>query len=254
MDEDDEKDNETDPIHQQLIQTPRHHNKTLEQDFQAGFPLPYTGLWRFFSDQIAREGVQKANQTPACRQVNTTSVLTPPRAPDTTLDDESQEEHSTHAPFIENHSRNESDHEEEHSSHMILFQDTFSETQRDSSSYLDPELDEIWRRSHSNEPPSDLPKIVKVPSEESLKDAPKQVSIEGRKKAVRHGMVEVNPGEFVRIHGKRHAQSAIEKGQSTIVKCDTCHKKFQVDKKATALYCTNCNSVTRLNDSTLDST
>ncbi len=35
-----------------------------------------------------------------------------------------------------------------------------------------------------------------------------------------------DPDKFVRVHGKEHAQNAIEMGQSTIVKCSSCNTKY----------------------------
>lgn len=249
IEQDDESDSENDPIHHPRSPPSHHQTKSTEQSFQTNIPPPLAGMWRYFSDQFAREDVQKANQKPASGDVKLTPAAT---ALDMTFDDESQEVPSIHALPDENQSHNDSDDDEDERSTpaMMLFQDTFSESQRDSAPYLDPELDEIWRRTHSkpDDPPLDIPKIVSVPSQDSYaeEDAPEAVSIEGHSITVKHGMAEVKPGEFVRIHGRRHAQNAIAKGQSIIVQCDSCGKRFQVARKATALYCTNCNSVTRL--------
>lgn len=246
IDDDDEADDENDPIKQPTVL----HTKVPEHAIQANMPPPLTGLWRFFSDQIAREVVQNANQKEHGHKEGVRNV---PAAPETAFDSDESQGNDHSIKTLPDESRcYQDDEDEDHSTPGILFQDTFSETRENSSSskstntpYLDPDL---VRRAHSNseDPPLDLPKIVHVPSDESLGDAPERVSIHGTRKLVKHGVVELSPGKFVRVHGRRHAQSAIEKGQSTIVACTYCYKKFQVDRKAKALYCTFCDSVTEL--------
>ena len=165
----------------------------------------------------------------------------------------SDDERSVHALPDQSRCNNEEDKDEELSLPTFLFQDTFSEprdsspTNKSAPAYLDPDL---VRRAHSNSDEisgtSEIPKIVHVASDESIEDALEELDIDGTRKRVEKGQVEVSPGKFVRIHGERHTRSAIEKGQSRIVKCGSCRNKFQVDRKAKQFYCPTCKSVTEL--------
>jgi hypothetical protein len=59
-------------------------------------------------------------------------------------------------------------------------------------------------------------------------------------------LVEVVPGDFVQVHGKERAKRAIAKGRALVVQCFVCLAQYQVDRSAEALYCSNCESLTRL--------
>jgi hypothetical protein len=106
----------------------------------------------------------------------------------------------------------------------------------DAEPYLDPDLvrraHRIFRRG----------KPKNTPSEDNTKvrGAPKQVGA----KNIQDGLLEVNPGKFVKVHGTEHAQEAIQKGKSTVAKCSACSRRYAVDESARKLYCTRCGSVT----------
>lgn len=201
-------------------------------------------LWRRLSDQFAFEGVQNSDH----KQDDLAAAV------ETTWEESSEDERFTSTPPGDKLCRNDKGDENEvesddespaYLSPAFMFQSTFSDEQQDESSdkpvpsYLDPSL----ARNKSCRP-NDLPKTINPRSMKSIRDAPKQVSIDGSRKHVSEGMVELHPGKFVNVHGKQHAHSAIAKGKSTIVKCCSCGTKFQVDCKARALYCTKCDSVT----------
>lgn len=240
-----------------------------EGSVQFNLPQPFTGLWQRFSDMVAYENVQKSNpkqpnDIPVKDGVVSSSNDSPP-ALDATFDesDESQRSRRNHVPppppppnGSNRRSRGDSE-SESYESPALLFQGTFSNEEEevgieaiDKAFYIDPSLVQrahaASRHHHHHHPSLSIPKMVKIPSEDSLQDAPHVVSIHGYPKRVQRGMVEVDPGKFVRVHGERHAKSAMEKGQSIVVKCASCQHKFQVDRKAGSLYCTHCKSVTRL--------
>jgi len=93
---------------------------------------------------------------------------------------------------------------------MLQFQDTFSKTRESWFKYT-PHLDpDLVRRAHSNSdvPPFDLPKIVHVPSHGSSEDIPDRVSIHGTSKSVKHGIVELHPGDSsVFMEGDMHKEA-----------------------------------------------
>jgi hypothetical protein len=202
--------------------------KTLR--FNAVSP-PFIHLWRRYSDQFAFEGVQFADQKQGSVGFSATF-------------EESVSEDDT--PVQGRFS--EKDRGPSESSRIFSFEDAFSDkalgSSLDSSTtlYLDPDL---VKRSRTNTSTSarhiSVPKTIETRCRRS-----RQVEIDGNKKQVMQGLIELKPGEFVRVHGKEHAQNAIEMGQSTIVKCSSCNTKYRVDSKAGALYCTQCNTVTRL--------
>ena len=238
-----------------------YHDKVSENSYQEDLPQPLTGLWRFFSDQIAREGVQNADEKRnGFPQEVTAASSDTPAVVDTTFDEEEETEGERSRNIFPDDTRSFDDEDsEDRNSPAILFQDTFSETARESTSktsalYLDPDL---VRHAHSKSEElrrrRNIPKVVHIPSEAILKNSPSGSSTEEANRATaKTDVVESNnPGEFVKVHGKRHARSAIEKGQSTIVRCSVCQKRFQVDRKAKALYCTFCDSVTQLTKQTL---
>jgi LSD1 subclass zinc finger protein len=248
IDAEDEEEEEDDPFEQE---PPIQQSKTEpENAVPSDIPPPLSGMWRFYSDQLARDYVQHADQvtgTPSCEVA--------PAVLETTLSSEeaSDDERSVHALPDQSRCKNEKD-QELSSLLTFLFQDTFSETRgsslptnKSAPAYLDPDL---VRRAHSNSDeilePFELPKVVHVASVESIEDALEQLDIGGTPKFVEKGKVEVSPGKFVRVHGERHTRSAIEKGQSRIVKCGSCRKRFQVDRKAKQFYCPSCKSVTEL--------
>lgn len=203
--------------------------------FNAVSP-PFIHLWRRYSDQFAFEGVQVADQKQG--SVGLSATFEGPVSEDDT---------PVQGRF------SEKDRGPSESSRIFSFEDAFSDTalgsSLDSSTtlYLDPDL---LKRSRTNTSKSarhlSVPKTIETRCRKSLQDAPQQVEIDGNKKQVMQGLVELKPGEFVRVHGKEHAQNAIEMGQSTIVKCSSCNSKYRVDSKAGALYCTQCDTVTRL--------
>lgn len=271
IDEDDEKDDvdvipPTNGVHHPMQRLTTGSQRNVQQSM----PEPLTGLWRKFSDMIARENMEDTNekeppplQVKTAPQAEKTATASPtsgktrrsssdatPGIVDTTFDEESVDERSIHALPDDSRFLNDDEIRSYDSPtwlfHYALDQD---EEQRESTTsrstpYLDPDL---VRRAHRHARiPSDLPRMISFPSDDSLKDAPHHVSIHGDKKEVKMGMVELHPGEFVRVHGKRHAQSAINKGQSIVVKCSTCRTKYQVDRRAGSLYCTKCDSVTRI--------
>lgn len=198
---------------------------------------PLTGFWRAISDQFVREHIHDSNK-------NTKE------APGV----------SQHAPGLEKtfDSDDRSTHTlpDVNSSDGALFPDNLfgndeyangsstsvDDDESDDEPYLDPDL--VRRARSFRDIPHDIPKFVTVPSEDSLRDSPEQVIFGGSPKQVQNGLLEVNPGEFVRVHGIKHAQDAIKRGKSAVVECSVCSRRYAVDESARALYCTACDSVT----------
>jgi uncharacterized CHY-type Zn-finger protein len=48
------------------------------------------------------------------------------------------------------------------------------------------------------------------------------------------------------VHGIKHAQDAMKRGESVVVECGVCSRRYAVDESAKALYCTACDSVTEV--------
>jgi hypothetical protein len=225
-----------------------HYPKITDTSFKVGddFPSfpPLTSFWRGLSDQFVREHIRDTDKNE--KEVPAVIDATPDldKTSENDMDQRStqvlfdaESEHSTQALFAEN----------------ILADGDFlkystnslvgsNASEPNESPYLDPEL---VRRAHSfHGIPYDIPRFVTVPSKDSLRDAPEQVSIHGRREKVQNGLVEVKPGKFVRVHGIKHAQDAIDQGKSAVVECSLCSKRYAVHQSAKALYCTACDSVT----------
>lgn len=209
---------------------------TLFDDFLS-FP-PMTGFWRVISDQFVREHIQDSNKN--TKEAPGVSQHAP--GLEKTFD---SDDRSAHTPPDVNSSEGalfpENDEYANGSSTSV------DDDESDDEPYLDPDL---VRRSRSfRDIPHDIPKFVTFPSEDSLRDSPEQVIFGGSPKQGQNGLLEVNPGEFVRVHGIKHAQDAIKRGKSAVAECSMCSRRYAVDESARALYCTACDSVTDiLND------
>ena len=208
----------------------------LRDDFPS-FP-PLTSFWRAISDQFVREyirdrEVHAATDTKPCLD-KTSEHEMDERSTQSLFAEDS--EHSTAAVCVENIVADH--HCFKYSTNSLIGSNASEPNQ---SPYLDPEL--VRRARSFHDIPYDIPRFVTVPSKNSLRDAPEEVSIHGCRKKVQNGLVEVKPGKFVRVYGIKHAQDAIDQGKSAIVKCSVCSKRYAVHQSAKALYCTACESV-----------
>ena len=210
-------------------------------NFRDDFPSipPLTSFWREISDQFVRE----------CIRDQEVRAATDTRPGLDKTSEHDMDERSTQSLFAA---------DSEHSTAAICVENIFADvdcfkystksligsnaSEPNESPYLDPDL--VRRARSFHDIPYDIPRFVTVPSKDSLRDAPEEVSIHGCRKKVQNGLVEVKPGKFVRVHGIKHAQDAIDQGKSAIVKCSVCSKCYAVHESAKALYCPACESVT----------
>jgi hypothetical protein len=198
-----------------------------------GLP-PMTSFWRTISDQFVREHINDSNKNAK----EAPHVSEHPPGLEKTFDWEDRSNRAL--PYANRYDGAlfpdnllGSDEYAKYSSELFI---------DDDEPYLDPDL---VRRSRSFPcAPDDIPRFVSVPSEDSSRDSPEQVLLGGSPKTIQNGLLEVNPGEFVRVHGIKHAQDAINKGKSAVAECSVCSKRYVVDQSARALYCTACDSVT----------
>lgn len=214
--------------------------KYIFDDF-LGLP-PMTGFWRVISDQFVREQIHDSNRnTKEAQALDDVSQHAP--GLERTFD---SDDRSTHAlPDV-----NPSDDALCPDNHLGC--DGYAKSSStsfiddgdddDDEPYLDPVLVHHAHSFHGI--PSDIPKFVTFSSGDSVRDSPEQVVFGGSPKKVQNGLLELNPGEFVRVHGIKHAQDAIRRGKSAVAECSVCSRRYAVDESARALYCTACDSVT----------
>jgi hypothetical protein len=266
IEDDDEEEEQEFVGHSNNSPIPHRTRPTQEDAIQSDMPQSLTGFWRLISDQYAREGVQSENEQqqkqapPTLPPVRVSISSDTPGMVSTTVtetQDNDDDEFSIHALAGYKSEDDEEDEAQSYSSPVSWFQDTFESQAQESSAeknntspYLDPDLVRRSRLSSNGSPPRSpprggVPKTIHLSSDEpdSLNDAMEQVDIHSSHK---HAPTSPTGKKYVRVHGMRHAKSAIEKGESIVVKCSTCRTKFQVDKRASALYCIHCKSVTQL--------
>ena len=170
----------------------------FQRDSLTGI-LPMTNLWRYFSDQFAREDARDAN-----KKQDRPSAPARKVSPDPPYnDDEASEE--------------------------VVLPDECDCREE----YLDPDL---VRRARGDYP-YDIPKEVAIQRE----DPPKS--------PMRGLLEKAHEGKYARVWGSGRAREAIAKGDATVVKCDSCSRKYNVAKSASALYCRKCDAVTQLDAS-----